>query len=601
MADLSTHYKERTPEETVNIVKQFFKDNNVTLIESDLNQAESGTWYCHVDAFKNDIKLGGSNGKGMTKEYSLASCYAELYERFCNKMWFFSSWFWMKDYMEMNKKTNGFYFDRNERVITKQEALNNSKHIKYYFDYYSNNNEDLLNATLDIITDGKYIGVPMHNIVDDNDTLEIDPRLVLRMTRSNGMAAGNTLKEALNQGISEIVEREVEDKFFKSLFEDDKTLKYYALDLDSITENNNLKETINKIKAKGYDLYLFDLSYSYNMPVIMSLLLDRQNGFINVNFGAFPVFEIAAERVLTELYQGTFSYKDEQFKMRTQIPFKTQTFKTMMTSYGNSIGGEILSTKIFDRMVTVSNYNHEIFIDKKVSNDDIFAYFQEFTKKNPAIKFYYMDNSLCKDLYAVYVFLENTEDYIPMTVCDADTVIWDQISVIQAINLIKKLKQLYIEIYENKTVNIPNLIDLIFSNYRYSDAAYLVLTSLFLWNTMFIEQKSASFNCLIRLLNSIESIDTSFIPLDVLNSELYHNYKKYYQLLSYVKASKYTPDELLHILNNLFDYKVTLEDLHNVTNAGYLLKRVYINSLREYIHSDSYKELINIYVKNNLS
>ena len=188
-----------------------------------------------------------------------------------------------------------------------------------------------------------------------------------------------------------------------------------------------------------------------------------------------------------------------------------------------------------------------------------------------------------------------------MTVCDADTVIWDQISVIQAINLIKKLKQLYIEIYENKTVNIPNLIDLIFSNYRYSDAAYLVLTSLFLWNTMFIEQKSASFNCLIRLLNSIESIDTSFIPLDVLNSELYHNYKKYYQLLSYVKASKYTPDELLHILNNLFDYKVTLEDLHNVTNAGYLLKRVYINSLREYIHSDSYKELINIYVKNNLS
>jgi len=37
MADLSTHYKERTPEETVNIVKQFFKDNNITLIESDLN------------------------------------------------------------------------------------------------------------------------------------------------------------------------------------------------------------------------------------------------------------------------------------------------------------------------------------------------------------------------------------------------------------------------------------------------------------------------------------------------------------------------------------------------------------------------------------
>lgn len=32
MADLTTHYKERTPEETVQIIKDFFKAHNYKLV-----------------------------------------------------------------------------------------------------------------------------------------------------------------------------------------------------------------------------------------------------------------------------------------------------------------------------------------------------------------------------------------------------------------------------------------------------------------------------------------------------------------------------------------------------------------------------------------
>jgi len=45
----------------------------------------------------------------------------------------------------------------------------------------------------------------------------------------------------------------------------------------------------------------------------MSLLVDRDSGILNMNFGAFPVFDIAAERVITELYQGIQTYKSSSF------------------------------------------------------------------------------------------------------------------------------------------------------------------------------------------------------------------------------------------------------------------------------------------------
>lgn len=35
MANLNTHYKERTPMETVNIIKKFFKDNGYTLKQTE--------------------------------------------------------------------------------------------------------------------------------------------------------------------------------------------------------------------------------------------------------------------------------------------------------------------------------------------------------------------------------------------------------------------------------------------------------------------------------------------------------------------------------------------------------------------------------------
>jgi len=132
----------------------------------------------------------------MTKEYALASGYAELYERFCNQINYLGSAIWAHDFIEANKKENGYYFSPDEKLMSNEELLNSSKRVADYFNYVSDGNEELKKVSMDFITEGQGIGVPMKNI-DNSDVMYMDPRLLLRVSRSNGMAAGNTLDEAL--------------------------------------------------------------------------------------------------------------------------------------------------------------------------------------------------------------------------------------------------------------------------------------------------------------------------------------------------------------------------------------------------------------------
>ena len=195
MTNLENHYKERTPMETVQIIKNFFEQNGFELKLSDINESEAGTWYCHLDLRKDNVHIGNSNGKGMTKEFALASGYAELYERFCNQMNFAPNAFWARDLIKANKEKHGYYFSPEEKLMSHDELLNASKRAKDYFDFMCDDNPEIIQAALDFITDKQGIGVPMKNI-DNSDVLYMDPRMLMRITRSNGMAAGNTLTEA---------------------------------------------------------------------------------------------------------------------------------------------------------------------------------------------------------------------------------------------------------------------------------------------------------------------------------------------------------------------------------------------------------------------
>jgi ribosomal protein S12 methylthiotransferase accessory factor YcaO len=44
------------------------------------------------------------------------------------------------------------------------------------------------------------------------------------------------------------------------------------------------------------------MSYNFNVPVLMSLAVNKTTHAISVNLGASPIFDIACERIITELY-----------------------------------------------------------------------------------------------------------------------------------------------------------------------------------------------------------------------------------------------------------------------------------------------------------
>lgn len=593
MANLITHYKERSPIETVNIIKKFFADNGYQLKQTVSKQTEAGTWYCHVDVYKGDILFKGAHGKGMTEEYALASGYAELYERFCNKIFYLANPCWAKTFMKKNKTNNGYYFSPDERMMTYDEVIN-YKATNKYFSKLADGRPELIKSLIDFVTEGTYVGAPMYNITDKDDILYMDPRILLRLQRSNGMAAGNTLEEALVQAGSELIERYVSNLV---LFRDMEIKTFYTINLDNI-KNEGLKEKINNIKAAGYELRLIDLSYNYGLPVMMSLLLDRDQGLVKMNFGSFPVFEIAAERVLTELYQGINTFHDPGFISELQRPYRITTEAEMREEYGNSISGIILSANFIKNLDTVETYNSKVFIDEHKGNEQLLDYFKEVEKKFN-IKFYYLNNSLSKDIYAIHLLMDPQDDnFIFEQALDGHDYSKNDIEVQRCISAIDTLRDLYNNLYESKNINIPKLINLLLDMTDELVISGIVGNTL-LWNSVNIVSRDESgFGLLLLLLNPLENRFYE-VPYVLMNSELYYSFKKYLQLISYVQTGLYKKEEILNIFNNIFNYNITEEDIMKCTSPAYLLQKVYVEPFTEYIHSDAFYELINTYTNPN--
>jgi ribosomal protein S12 methylthiotransferase accessory factor YcaO len=81
--NLQNKYKDNTPEATVKNITNFFNSKGYEIEVKKIREPVPGIWWCRVNLKYNGILLTGSNGKGTSKEYALASGHSELYERYC--------------------------------------------------------------------------------------------------------------------------------------------------------------------------------------------------------------------------------------------------------------------------------------------------------------------------------------------------------------------------------------------------------------------------------------------------------------------------------------------------------------------------------------
>ncbi|MGN1342701.1 MAG: hypothetical protein ACI4VL_05775 [Bacilli bacterium] len=74
-------------------------------------ETKVGTWCARILLYYDDILILGTNGKGTTKDYCLASAFGELYERFCNRMGCTNNYPLGNRMIKISKSKKGYYFD----------------------------------------------------------------------------------------------------------------------------------------------------------------------------------------------------------------------------------------------------------------------------------------------------------------------------------------------------------------------------------------------------------------------------------------------------------------------------------------------------------
>lgn len=571
----NTKYKERDPLKTVNIIRQFFEELGYKIEHYTIYRDSSLTWYAKVSIYHNNNLVLTTNGKGMEEDFAIASGYGEMYERYCNKMHFISNAILCRKVIEEHYKRYGYYFHPEEKIIDIDEILKLEKiHISPYETVPGQ-----LKSVLKLLYNNTFIGVPYRNILN-NEYIYLEPRINRFLRGSSGMACGNTIEEAFNQGFSELLEHHWGGLYLTDPFD-----IYYSINLNNIN-NEKILNCIKAIKASGQKLYLYDLSYNLNMPVVMGVLICK-NRRIHANIAAFPIFDIAVERVITELYQGDLVLLDIN-QHQKQLPYKNYSIEFLEGTCTNSITNkQAFPEQIFFK-TKIINQESDIYLkNNKANNLEIFKYYQNLSEQLN-LEVYYHDVSLIESMKAINIYIKDFSVLsYPKLVTLVNTNRYD-ICYNFAHRLIKYCQNLT----NNYICNIEELKQLSndwvkLSNYEQGLVGAIVGTDFF---SIYRESGQKTLLSIYILCNFLTDQGQQQL-LELSYKDNYYNLSKYILLYSYCLGGKYEKNEIINIMNNIYNINYTQEDYQNILNIDYLIEKIFLKRIIDFYSKDNYNFL----------
>ena len=258
-----------------------------------LNPVE-GVWSVHIR--DRDCPLLFTNGKGGSELAARASALGEFFERLS------TNYFWTHFYLGDAIANRAYVHTPDERWFPLREdnawpdeLLTPELHVLY-------NPDEAVRADqlVDLNSGNAQRGIcaiPYQRLAD-GETVYFPVNLIGNLYVSNGMSAGNTLKEARAQALAEIFERNVKFRIIRD-----------GLCLPDVPEAviaryPRIAAGIRGLREAGFGILVKDASLGGKYPVMNVTLLHPQDQGCFASFGAHPRFEVALERALTELLQG---------------------------------------------------------------------------------------------------------------------------------------------------------------------------------------------------------------------------------------------------------------------------------------------------------
>lgn len=382
---LDATYKDESPLKTVEKIKRILATYDIKTTET---WGDSGVEHCHslrVDVVNTNF---GANGKGLSKEFALASAYGELMERM--QLGLFS---------DSSVQKIGHYSE----VVSQDEmvdALELYNELPYWYEFLASKASQLDNDTktgMDIFApyvneEKKVAAVPFYNIVTGKK-VRVPREIRAVVCGSNGGAAGNTMEEAVVQAISEIFERNHQLRITRE-----------RISLPDIPEDTLKKFTfayniIDSLRNMGFDVFVKDCSLGTPFPVVCVCYINKKTGKYHTHFGASPILEIALERALTESFQGR---NVEKFARNEDFIYDTSNLLSYRNIYLDLKKGDYLKTPAFFLDQCKHPYNSQVGFSGK-NNKELLSQIIEYLAKQGKDVLIYNSSCLGFPTYSVLI------------------------------------------------------------------------------------------------------------------------------------------------------------------------------------------------------
>ena len=257
-----------------------------------LNEIE-GIWSVHVT--DRDCTRLFSNGKGASQLAARASALGEYFERLS------TNYFWTHFYLGETISNQDYVHYPNEKWFPLTgDAWPAGLLNKELHQFYNPEGSVSASKLIDLNSGNAKRGIcaiPYKRLRDD-EVAYFPVNLIGNLYVSNGMSAGNTLKEARTQALAEIFERDIKYKIIRE------GICLPDVPEEVINRYPRIAAGIKGLRDAGYGILVKDASLGGQYPVMNVTLLHPEDQGCFASFGAHPRFEVALERALTELLQG---------------------------------------------------------------------------------------------------------------------------------------------------------------------------------------------------------------------------------------------------------------------------------------------------------